>query len=158
MTFLTFDLLAAVIIRQVDAAPLFGAFHALTVNDCCWRTSIAPSHLPAFHRQYVVQATECAVVILAGEVVVQRAARRKGLLDRRPLASCAEDVHQAVDDLTHIDGPLVATPLGRWDQSSSQRPFFVSQVTRIAKLSAVVATAVLGGPPRRCPVNWIAVE
>src|SRR3954447_19078437 len=66
-----------------------------------------------------------------------------------PLATRAEHVHQAVDDLAHVARALVAARLRGRDQGSNERPLLVGRVTWVAKLAPVVASAVLVGPHRQ---------
>lgn len=94
----------------------------------------------------MMQPIERAIVLPVEEIAVHRAARWQVLRQRCPLAAGAQDIHDAIDDLAHIDGPLVAATLGRRDERVNQRPFGVRQVARIAQLAAVVAAAVLGRP------------
>jgi len=64
----------------------------------------------------MMDAIERAIMVPAAEIAVYRAARRQVLWQRRPLATCAENIHQPVDNLAHHDRPLVAASLGGWDQ------------------------------------------
>ena len=63
-----------------------------------------------------MDAIERPVIIPAAEVIVHRAARRQVLGQRSPLTTRAQDIHQPVDYLSLIDGPLVTTSLGGRDQ------------------------------------------
>src|SRR4051812_47824965 len=94
----------------------------------------------------MVDAPERAVVVPAAKVAIDRAARGQVLGERGPLTACAQDIHHAVDHLSHIHGPLVAATLGRRDQRGNQRPFRVGYITRIAQRAAVVAGTVLSRP------------
>ena len=64
--------------------------------------ALRPVIFGAFHIECVVQTSEGALVIPTGKVVMQRAAQRKVLRNRRPLAPSAEVIHQTVEHLTHI--------------------------------------------------------
>ena len=79
-----------------------------------------------------MDAIESAVIVPAPEIVVQRASRRQILGDCRPLAACAEDIHQTVDDLALVDSPLVAAALGTRDQGPDHAPFSVRQIAGVA--------------------------
>src|SRR4029450_7037519 len=81
-------------------------------------------------------------------IAVDRAARGQVLRDRPPLATRAEHVHQAVDDLAHVARALVAARFRGRDQGSHERPLLIGQVTPVAKRAAVVTRAVLVGPHR----------
>jgi hypothetical protein len=98
-------------------------------------------------------AAERAVVIPTAKVVVQLAAWQQILANCSPLTPSAEDVHQTIDDLPHVDRAFVASSLSRRDQRSSKRPFVVGQIARLAKLAAVIAAAVVNGPHCRSPAN-----
>ena len=75
-----------------------------------------------------MDAIERAVPAPQVEIIMHRRARRQILGQRPPLASRAQDVHQPVDDLAHIDMALVAAPLGRRDQRLDQLPLVIRQV------------------------------
>lgn len=92
---------------------------------------------------------ERAVPVPQIKIIVQRRAWRQVLRDRTPLAAGAQDVHQAVDDLTQLHRSLVAAAPGWWNVRRDQRPFLVGQVRRIAQAAAVVARAVFIRPYRR---------
>ena len=147
MPLLAFDLLASVIAMRIDVgAALFGAFNALGVDDRCGRTGLTRGSLAAFDVEGVVDAVQRSIPAPAIEVVVYCAARGQVLGDRAPLATGAEDVHQAVDHLAQVDRPLIAARFGRRDQRTDLRPFFIGQVTLIAQPAAVIAGAALLGP------------
>src|SRR4051794_2232383 len=139
-------------------APFFCALDALAIDDRSARAGVPPRQLPACHIERVVHAPERAVVVPSVEVVVQGAARRQVLGDRGPLAARAQDVHEAVGHLAQVDRPLVAAALGGRDQRGNQRPFLVGQVTWVAQLATVVATAVLTRPHQRLPPNRNAAK
>ena len=80
----------------------------------------------------MVKPVECAVVLPATEVMVHRAAWWQVLRNRAPLTSGAQHIHQAVQDLTDIDSPLVATSFGARDIRLGQPPLLVSQVAWVA--------------------------
>src|SRR5208282_2153917 len=95
-----------------------------------------------------MDAIERTVVIPAAEVIVHRAARRQILWQRSPLTAGAQDIHQPVDDLTHVYGPLVAATLGWRNNQTDQRPFGISEVAGIAQRAAVIPSAVVVRPHR----------
>lgn len=96
--------------------PFFAAFHALTVDDAGCRTGFTPHRLAALHMERVMDAIERALPGPQIEIIEQRAARRQALRHVAPLAACAQHVHLAVDEFTHIYCPLAPAPLGRWRQ------------------------------------------
>ena len=67
---------------------------------------------------------------------------------RTALAAVTHHIHQSIDDPSHKDRALVATPLGTEDLRVYQRPFLVGQITRTTKPAAVLAGAVPVGPNR----------
>ena len=85
------------------------------------------------------------------KIIVQRRARRQIFRERSPLATGAQDVHQAVDDLAQLYRSFVAAALGRWNMRLDQRLLLVGQVRRIAQAAAVVASAAFLRPHRRLP-------
>lgn len=101
-----------------------------------------------------MQPGQGAIVLPAHEVSVDRAAGRQVFWQGRPLAAGAQDIHQRVDDLAHVDCALVATSLGRRDQGLDQRPLRVRQVARVAQLAAVIPTAVLCRPHAQALASW----
>src|SRR3954447_11415573 len=130
-------------------APLFRALDALAVDDGRRRTSLAPGLLTTLDVERMMKALHRSVVVPPIEIAVDRAARGQVLRDRPPLATRAEHVHQAVDDLAHVARALVAARLRGRDQGSNERPLLVGHVTWVAKLAPVVASAVLIGPHRQ---------
>jgi hypothetical protein len=103
-----------------------------------------------------MDAIERPVIIPAAEVIVHGAARRQVLGQRSPLATRAQDIHQPVDYLSLIDGPLVTTSLGGRDQRPDQSPLLISHITRVTQLAAVIPTAVFVRPHRAAPANQTA--
>src|SRR5208283_149764 len=95
-----------------------------------------------------MDAIERTVVIPAADVIVHSAARRQILWQRSPLTAGAQDIHQPVDDLTHVYGPLVAATLGWRNNQTDQRPFGISEVAGIAQRAAVIPSAVVVRPHR----------
>ena len=63
-----------------------------------------------------MDAVQRAVIVPTVEIVVDRAARRQVLRQRRPLTARAEDIHDPVDDLAHIDLAVSPAVLGGWDE------------------------------------------
>ena len=132
-------------------APLFRALDALAVDDRGGRACLARGGFPALHVERRVDALERAVPTPKVEVIVKRGTRRQVLRDGAPLAAGAEDVHQAVDDLAHVDMTSVAAAPGRRNERLDMRPFLVGKIARIAQPTAVVASAIFVGPHRRSP-------
>jgi hypothetical protein len=86
---------------------------------------------------------QCPVVLPALEVAVQGAAGRKVFGDVALLATGAQHIHDAVDDLANIDLPISPPMFGGRDLSFNERPFLVGQIAWVAKLVPVVPGAVL---------------
>jgi len=82
------------------------------------------------------------------KIVKQRAARRQILRNRPPLASRAQDVHDPIHHLAHIDVAPVAATLGRPDKGADKRSFVVGQVAGISQVATVVSPTVLRRPHR----------
>jgi hypothetical protein len=87
-----------------------------------------------------------AVIAPPVEIIMDRASRWQVLGKRAPLAAGAEDIHDAIDDLTDVHRPLVAAPFGRRDFALDLRPFFVGQVACVARMATVITAAVFGRP------------
>ena len=77
------------------------------------------------------------------KIIVQRRAWRQVFRDRPPLATGAQDVHQAVDDLAQLDRSLVAAALGGWNMRLDQRPLLVGQVRGIVNWTPFVGPRVV---------------
>src|SRR3954452_23567880 len=127
-------------------APFFRALDALAINDRSRRAGVSFGQFSTLHVKRVVDAIQRPIVIPAMEVVVQGAARRKVFGDRGPLASCAQNVHKAVDNLPLVNRTLVAASLGRRDLRSDPGPLLVRHITRIPQLATVIPAAVLVRP------------
>jgi hypothetical protein len=124
----------------------------LTVDDGGRWTGLSDSQFAASLIEDMMQAIQRAVVTPTAEIVVPRAPRRRLLRDRRPLATSAQDTHQSVDHLTHIDRSLITPALGPSDLLVDQRPFFVRQIARMARFAAVMASSVFLRPhPQNLP-------
>jgi hypothetical protein len=104
-----------------------------------WWAGIPLCPLTAEHVERTVKPVECAVVLPATEVMVHRAAWRQILRHRAPLTSGAQHIHQAVQHLTDIDSPPVATSFGARDLRLGHTPLLVGQVAWVAQLAAIIA-------------------
>ncbi len=127
-------------------APLFGAFHALAVDDAGCGTGFAPPFFTTLDVQLMIDAVQRAVPVPEAEVIMHGASGRQVFRQRTPLAAGAQYVHHGVEHLAHVDAPLAAAPLGGRNKRLDMRPFLVGQVAGIAHLIAVVAGTVFGGP------------
>jgi hypothetical protein len=105
--------------------------------------------LAAFDIEGVLDPIERAVPAPQIKIILQRRAWRQVFRDRPPLATGAQDVDQAVDDLARIHRSLVAAALGWWNMRLDQRPLLVAQVRGIAQAAAIIASAVFLRPDRR---------
>ena len=90
----------------------------------------------------MVDAIQRPVIVPKVKIFEQRAARREILGHGTPLATGAQDVHQAVHNFTNIDAPLAAATLGRGDQWRNMPQLLIRHVTRITKLAAIIGTTV----------------
>jgi hypothetical protein len=98
-----------------------------------------------------MDALQRHVIIPNVKIFEQRATWGQVLGDRSPLASGAQNVHQAIHDLTYIHAPSAATSLGRWDQPRNMIPFIIRHITRVMKFVPVIRTSIFGYPHRSCP-------
>ena len=87
-------------------APLFGAFHALAIDDGGCGTGLSFRLLAAGNVERVVNAIQHTIAVPPDEVVVDRAVRRKVLRKVAPLATGAQNIHHRVHDRTHVGPPL----------------------------------------------------
>src|SRR5260370_34810825 len=82
------------------------------------------------------------------EMAERRTFGRRVLGTPPPLAARAQDVHETVDNLSHIDGTPPTAPLGLRNQRPYQGPFLCRQIARVAQLVAIIAETI-GGTPHR---------
>ena len=68
--------------------------------------------LAAFDVERVMDLLQRAVVAPQAKVVIHRAAWRQILRNVTPLASGAQDIHDAFHHVAHIDAPFAAAALG----------------------------------------------
>ena len=100
-----------------------------------------------------MKAVERAVIAPEVKIIMQRRARRQVLRNRPPLAACAQDIHQPVDQRAIIDMPPIAAALGRPNQRRDTRPFGVRDIAGVAQLAAVIARTIFVRPYRRSTAN-----
>ena len=122
--------------------PLFGAFHALAVDDAGRGACSAHGFLSALDVEHMMDAIQRAIPVPQAEVIVHGPSGRQLLGQRAPLAAGAEQVHHAVNHLADIDAPFAAARLARRDQRLDMRPLLIGQIARIEQLVAVVTGAV----------------
>ena len=113
------------------------------------RACFARRGFPALRVERLVNSLKRSVPTPKIEVIVERRARRQVLRDGAPLAAGAEDVHEAVDDLAHLDMTSIAAALSRRNQRLDMRPFGVGQIARVAEPAASAASAVFVAPHYR---------
>jgi hypothetical protein len=101
-------------INIISSSPPLGGYtdDILLSGD---HNTVPVSLLAAKHVKRVVQTVERPVLLPTAKVVVHRAAWRQIFRDRAPLAAGAQQIHQTVKHLAHIDGPLIAASLGTRD-------------------------------------------
>src|SRR5271165_5439191 len=119
---------------------------ALAVNDASRGAGRSIGLFPALLIEFEMDVVQRSVILPALEIAVQRASRRQVLGDVSPLASGAQDIHDAVEDLPHVDLASPAATLGGWDHPLDQGPLVVGQITRVTQLVPVVPLPVLGIP------------
>ena len=124
-------------------APLFGAFHALTIDGAGGGAGASCRRLAAVHAERVMNAIQHAVALAPSEVVVDCAARREVLGKVAPLAASAQDTHRPVHDRAHVCSPLASAALGWWNERFDKPPFVVRQVARVSQVIATVSSPVL---------------
>src|SRR5450830_859493 len=147
---LALDELARVESGRIDArSAFFSAFHTLAVDDGGGGTDFASRLLATLLVKRVVDAIQGAVVPPQTEVPIHGAARRQVLGDVAPLASRAQHVHDAVDDIPRLNFTLAAPALRRRNERPDMRPFFVRHIARISQMIALVARPVLARPHRQ---------
>ena len=129
--------------------PLFGALHALAIDDAGGGAGFSLRSLSAFDVERVMNAIQRAVAMPPNEVVVDRAARRKILRKVAPLAAGAEDIHHPVHGRAHVGSPLAAAWLGWRNESLDKRPLVVRQIARVSQVITIVFCSVLMRPHRR---------
>src|SRR5260370_40240488 len=129
--------------------PLFGAFHALTIDDAGGGAGVSFRLLAAFHVECVMNAIQHAVALPPNEVVMDCAARRKILRKVAPLAASAQDIHNSIHDLAHVCSPLAAAALRWWNERFDNRRLVIRQVARVSQVIAIVFRSVLLRPHRR---------
>lgn len=84
-----------------------------------------------------MNAAESAVPVSQVEIAKQRALRRSP-----PLATRAENIKQAVENLPDVNLTPAAPVLGWRNQRFNQRPFRIREVARIAKTIPIIFPAV----------------
>ena len=90
----------------------------------------------------MMDAIQRPVIVPKVKIFEQRTARWQVLGYRPPLATGAQDVHQTVYHFTNIDTPLATTSFGRRYQGHNMSPFVIRNVTRVAKLAAIIGTSI----------------
>ena len=133
--------------------PLFGAFHALAVDDAGRGACSAHGFLSALDVEHMMDAIQRAIPVPQAEVIVHGPSGRQLLGQRAPLAAGAEQVHHTVNPLADIDALFAAAGLARRDQRLDMHPLLIGQIARIAHLVAVVTGAVFISP-HGAPREW----
>ncbi len=130
-------------------APLFGAFHALAIDDGGCGTGLSFRLLAAGNVERVVNAIQHTIAVPPDEVVVDRAVRREVLRKVAPLATGAEDIHNPIHDRTHVSASFATARLGRRNQRRNIRPLVIREVARVPQVITIVFWSVLKRPDRR---------
>ena len=95
-----------------------------------------------------METIERAVPVPKIEIAEQGALRRQVLRYSPPLATRAENIKQAVENLAHVDLTPATAVLGRRDQRLDQRPFRIRQIARVAQTITTIFPAVRFRPHR----------
>ena len=98
---LAFDVRARIVALRVVSPP-FSALFTLWLSMIAAVGTPRALPFPAFDIKRVMDPIERAVPAPQIEIIVQRRARRQVFRDRPPLATGAQDLHQAVDDLAQL--------------------------------------------------------
>jgi hypothetical protein len=146
MALLALELFARIIAMRSDSPPGSARLrHWLSMMAAVGRACPWPCP-PALYVQRLRDAIQSAVAGPHVETVEKRTARRRVLRSRPPLAPRAQNRHDPVHHVAHIERALVAAALGWWDQRVDIRPCIVSQVTGVSQCPAVVSPAALRRP------------
>src|ERR1700752_526182 len=81
-------------------APLFGAFHALAIDDGSGGTGLSFRLLAACDVERIVNAIQHTITLPPYEVTVDRAVRRKVLRKVAPLATGAQNIQSIIAFMT----------------------------------------------------------
>src|ERR1035441_4310751 len=88
---LAFDLLARIVAVRIDPGPpFFSALYTLAVDHTGCGAGFSTGLLAALHVECVMDFVECAVIVPAIQILMQRALRRQGLRHIWPLTARAE--------------------------------------------------------------------
>src|SRR4051812_45513360 len=120
---------------QPRAAALRG-LHALGVDDGCRGTGLPPSALAQHDHEVVANALPHPVSQEGAHIAVHGAPGRKGWRwwQMPPLAAGANEIEQAIQQLSHVRGPRPPTGLGGRDERLQQAKLIVRQCLARAKV------------------------
>src|SRR6201982_726517 len=129
-------------------APLFGAFHALAIDDGSGGTGLSFRLLAACDVERIVNAIQHTLTLTPYEVSVDRAVRRKVLRKVAPLATGAQNIHHRVHDRPRV-GPPLATAKLRWRQQGCNiDATVIGGGGRVPQMITIVFRPVLKRPHR----------
>jgi len=103
-----------------------------------------------------MDAFERAIPAPQVEISMDGRARRQVFRNRTPLATCRQNIHEAVHHLAHDHRALVAAALGGRDQRLNKRPFVISQIAGIAQEATIITSAVVSSSTWAAPPNRAA--
>ena len=83
------------------------------------------------------------------EISMDGRTRRQVFRNGPPLATCRQNIHEAVHHLAHDHRAFVAAALGGRDQRLNKRPFVISQIAGIAQEATIITSAVVRRPHGR---------
>ena len=93
-----------------------------------------------------MDAIERAIPAPQIEISMDGRTRRQVFRNGPPLATCRQNIHEAVHHLAHDHRALVAAALGGRDQRLNKRPFVISQIAGIAQEATIITSAVVRPP------------
>src|ERR1700747_2543432 len=128
--------------------PLFGAFHALAIDDGSGGTGLSFRLLAACDVERIVNAIQHTITLPPYEVTVDRAVRRKVLRKVAPLATGAQNIHHRVHDRPHVGPPLATASVGWRNQWCNIGPLVIGEVARVPQMITIVFRPVLKRPHR----------
>ena len=115
----------------MQETPLFGAFHALAIDEAGCGAGFARGFLSALDVEHMMDAIQRAIPVPQAKVIMHGASGRQLLGQRGPFAA----------------------GLVRRDQRLDMRPLLIGQIARIAQLVAVLTGAVFISP-HGAPREW----
>ena len=137
MTLAPLDLLARV---EPARAAAFRGIYRLAVDRAGRGVGVATFRFTRPHAQFVIDPVQCPVPAPGVELPLNRAARRKILRQKTPLAARPHHIEVRVYHRAHLHRPRPAQTLLRRQQRANHVPFRVRQIACISQ----ARTPILG--------------